>query len=125
MAAGATYTRNQAEVVARNDDLALSTADATTAIQFTPDITGSYAFEAFGYVANATTTLTVTVGYSDPGAPSASNPVTADVIDAADLAVGPFSYSYAVRALGGSQVTVTATAGTASNIVLSVVAQRI
>jgi len=115
---GAVYTRLPRELYARNDDVVLATTNATTLLQWTSEVTSTYEIAVTGYVANATTTLTVAVQYTDAAAPAAGMQ-TRYIYDAAALVVGGFDGTRRIRVLGGTSVTVTATAGTAGNITIS------
>jgi len=121
---GVLLTREGIERYVRNDDVLLP-ASATELAGWTPDNTETYVFLLTGYVSNATTTLTLTIVYSDPAAPSASNPITVYVYNASSLPVGELSAVLVFRALGGTAVSITATAGTADNIKVSTAVLRV
>ena len=123
MGAGAVYTRWPRELYARNDDVALSTTGQTTLLQWTDQVTSTYEISVSGYVANATTALTVAIQYTDAAAPSAGVQ-SRYIFDDDNLVVGGFDGARRIRVYGGTAVTVTATAGTAGNVTLSAEAVR-
>lgn len=110
------YTQRTARVVARNRVTLLNSTSATTVITFTPEVSGQYFVGCYGIVQTAATDLTVTVAYTDP---TTGNAETLTLVDGTSQAVGPVSFLGLIEAQGGGTVTVSATAGTASQITLT------
>lgn len=110
------YTHRTPEVVARNRLTTLTTTAATTLATFTPQVSGLYLVGVAGTVQTAATDLTVTVTATDPTTGQAA---TLTLASGTSYAVGPVSLVGMIAAQAGSAMTVSATAGTASQVTLN------
>jgi hypothetical protein len=103
-------------VLAEANGVLITGTSATTILVFTAPRRGLYEITPYLEVANAATVVTVTVSWTDPvnGADSYSWYTNQS------LGIGDYSlHSFLVRASGGTQITLTITAGTANNVTAS------
>jgi hypothetical protein len=123
------YTARRSLVVARAVRVLLASTSATAVLQFQPHRRALYRVGGYGFVNSAATTLTLSRSWYDPDAPSSgtgANPQSDEWYSAANLAVGPFLVADKEMVAAGDQpITVTATAGTANNVTLTVFVERL
>jgi len=95
----------------------LTTTTATEVMAYSPTITRVVRVQPGAQILNAATTLTLTATWTDP---TSGSQQTYTWANAENLPVGPVPIApILVTVAGGTTLTVTATAGTAGNIVVS------
>ncbi|GLG01588.1 hypothetical protein Alches_16280 [Alicyclobacillus hesperidum subsp. aegles] len=102
-------------------DLTLTSTSATTVLSYTPAATGQ--FKASGYlrVANAATSVTVTLTYTSP-----SGAQTETLVPTYPLPTGDYTIpARTIEATTASAITLSVTAGTANNVTISAVIEGV
>lgn len=98
--------------VARPSETPLTTTNATTILTYTPSIAGLFRVSGYVRVTGATTTVTLTLTYT-----SNSGAQTYTIWNAQNLAVGDHGFlPFTFQDVSGDAITLSATAGTASQV---------
>lgn len=102
-------------------DMTLTSTSATTVLSYTPAATGQFKVSGYLCIANAATSVTVTLTYTSP---SGSQTIT--LVPQYTLAVGDYTITATtLEATTSSAITLTATAGTANNVTISAVLEAV
>jgi hypothetical protein len=123
------YTARRSLVIASAVRVLLTTTGATTVLEVAPHRTALYRVAGYGFVNTAATNLTLALVWTDPDAPGSgtgANPQTVDLVNNVAEPIGPFAVAgQPFVAQGDQNITLTATAGTANQIKLTLFIERV
>lgn len=104
------YSGNRADA----SNTQVTTTSATSIVTLTPPATGNYEIRIYYRVVTASTTVTITVTWTDP-----SGAQTLTLVNAVNTAVGSYVLAPTFINATAAAITVTATAGTANQLFVS------
>ena len=118
-----TVTQRTPRTLGRANRVLITGTTAQTMLTVTPTVTQQCQATGYLVVQSAATTVTVTLGWTDPDTGTAE---TYDWYNASNLAVGVYPLgAVAVMVRGGTPVTVSVTASAANTVIASATVQEL